>query len=206
MNLDDSGPQPPFPTPSTTAEPPYNINPFSPTILTVFQRPKSPPSCIVRGAWTEAEDESLRGAVCCLGAKKWSEVCAFVPSRTGKQCRERWPNQLAPGIKKGPSEVWDDRAIFEKRRELGNKWATIVRLLPGRIPGVLQADGTLDCANRVRSAQTSSQGQWSRPCWTPTRGRLTSDIGTPTPSLCGCHLYFSHCNYDTSVIKFPGVD
>jgi hypothetical protein len=31
-------------------------------------------------------------------------------------------------------------------------------------------------------------------------------IGTPTPSLCGYHLYFSHCNYDTSVIKFPGVD
>jgi hypothetical protein len=31
-------------------------------------------------------------------------------------------------------------------------------------------------------------------------------IGTPAPSLCGHHLYFSHCNYDTSVTKFPGVE
>jgi hypothetical protein len=36
--------------------------------------------------------------------------------------------------------------------------------------------------------------------------RWSELIGTPAPSLCGYHLYFSHCNYDTNVTKFPGVE
>jgi hypothetical protein len=139
MNSEDSRFQTSFPTLSMKPQPPCGIGPVSLLIVTVLPRPKSPPaSCIVRGAWTEAEDENLRQAVSRLGNKKWSDICRDVPSRTGKQCRERWFNQLAPGVNKGPFEVWEDRLIFEKQRELGNKWARIAALLPGRSVGSIK--------------------------------------------------------------------
>lgn len=35
------------------------------------------------------------------GIKHWGKIAAALPTRTGKQCRERWHNQLDPAINKG---------------------------------------------------------------------------------------------------------
>ena len=47
---------------------------------------------------------------------------------TGKQCRERWHNQLDPNIKK---EVWseeEDRILLQAHTELGNHWVEISKV------------------------------------------------------------------------------
>lgn len=55
-----------------------------------------------------------------------------MPGRTGKQCRERFHNHLDVGIKKGDWTEEEDRIILVLQREIGNQWAKITKLLPGR--------------------------------------------------------------------------
>ena len=43
--------------------------------------------------WTDEEDAKLATAVELHGAR-WSTIAEHVPGRTGKQCRERWKNQV----------------------------------------------------------------------------------------------------------------
>ena len=85
-----------------------------------------------RGAWTQQEDEQLINAVHQLGAKKWTDIAKFVPTRTSKQCRERWHHRLDPELKREPFEAWEDQVIIEKQAEIGNRWALIAHQLPGR--------------------------------------------------------------------------
>ena len=85
-----------------------------------------------RGAWTQQEDEQLMAAVSQLGPKKWIDIAKFVPTRTSKQCRERWHHRLDPQIKHEPFEPWEDRVIIEKQQEIGNRWSVIAQQLPGR--------------------------------------------------------------------------
>ena len=60
------------------------------------------------------------------------DIAKFVPSRTSKQCRERWVQRLAPSIKHEPFEPWEDKLIIEKQAEIGNRWSVIAQSLPGR--------------------------------------------------------------------------
>ena len=56
-----------------------------------------------KGPWTIEEDKIVRD--CVLAASidkvKWREVANLLPGRLGKQCRERWYNQLDPNINPG---------------------------------------------------------------------------------------------------------
>ena len=52
--------------------------------------------------------------------------------RNGKQCRERWVNFLNPEIKKDPFSLEEDIYLLQRRLEIGNKWAEIIKQMPGR--------------------------------------------------------------------------
>ena len=45
---------------------------------------------VIKGPWSETEDEQLRALVVELGAQHWSEIANRMVNRTGKQCRERY--------------------------------------------------------------------------------------------------------------------
>ncbi|CAH0378816.1 unnamed protein product [Pelagomonas calceolata] len=93
------------------------------------------PSFFSRGGWTPELDGALKKLVEEHGAKKWDAIAAAMPRRcgkTGKQCRERWVNELDPAISKAPFTVDEVRTMLVEHHKRGNRWAEIARMLPGR--------------------------------------------------------------------------
>jgi hypothetical protein len=62
----------------------------------------------------------------------WSTISNKMGNRTGKQCRERYHNHLKPDIWKGTWSQDEDDLLNESQRTMGNQWAKIAKLLPGR--------------------------------------------------------------------------
>jgi len=86
----------------------------------------------VKKPWLLTEDNQLRELIEQHGTGNWTNIAEFLPGRSGKQCRERWHNHLNPGIKKGEWTPEEDKIIVTMQRVLGNQWAKITKMLPGR--------------------------------------------------------------------------
>mmetsp|Transcript_7912 Transcript_7912/g.12029 ORF Transcript_7912/g.12029 Transcript_7912/m.12029 type:complete len:1127 (-) Transcript_7912:197-3577(-) len=82
--------------------------------------------------WSQAEDDELARLVAERGPRRWPSIAAAMSGRSGKQCRERWHNQLDPSVSKAPFSVDEVRTILIEHHKQGNRWAQISRLLPGR--------------------------------------------------------------------------
>ncbi|KAM6920655.1 uncharacterized protein PEZ65_012577 [Lycodopsis pacificus] len=87
---------------------------------------------LVKGPWTKEEDERVLKLVQTFGVKRWSLIAKQMLTRNGKQCRERWHNHLNPTVKKSSWTLAEDLTICQVQQLLGNRWADISKMLPGR--------------------------------------------------------------------------
>ena len=88
--------------------------------------------------WTEEEDNKLIEIITNQGVGKWTSVGAKFEGRTGKQCRERWHNHLAPDVKKEEWSEEEDRIILFSQRKYGNVWSMIAQRIPGRTDNAIK--------------------------------------------------------------------
>ena len=85
-----------------------------------------------RRPWDTREDEKLRALVTEHGTQQWALIASEMDGRNGKQCRERWHNQLDTNLSKDGWSEEEDRILLEGQNQHGNKWAEIAKMLPGR--------------------------------------------------------------------------
>ena len=83
--------------------------------------------------WTTSQDDELRRLVSLYGNKNWNRIGNMIEGgKTGKQCRERWHNQLDPLINKAPWTEEEEKVLLEAHARCGNQWAEIAKMIPSR--------------------------------------------------------------------------
>lgn len=87
---------------------------------------------LIKGSWAKEEDFLLSSWVQENGANNWAGCAKIITGRNGKQCRERWYNNLDPNIIKGQWTKVEDQLIFHFVKTMGPRWSMIAQALPGR--------------------------------------------------------------------------
>jgi iron-sulfur cluster repair protein YtfE (RIC family) len=162
----------------------YHRYPIPPSLLPI----PSPPLlyhrwhrlklCAVKGNFTREEDHVLMSmAGDPQPSNNWREIASLLPGRSGKQCRDRWCNVLDPRRKRSKWTQEEDAVVLEAYQRLGNSWAAIQQLLPGRTQ--LQVRDRLRTIVRRSQASARAGGTAGAALAGSTAGRLQPHPGGP---------------------------
>jgi hypothetical protein len=82
--------------------------------------------------WTPEEDQCLENMVAQYGTTNWAIIATSLLGRSGKQCRERWTNQLNPTLNRDEWTAQEDAILIAQQKVHGNSWSRIGQFLPRR--------------------------------------------------------------------------
>ncbi|TKA24880.1 hypothetical protein B0A50_06609 [Salinomyces thailandicus] len=85
-----------------------------------------------RGPWSQTEDQYLLHLVNLHGAHNWVRISSTIQTRSPKQCRERYHQNLKPNLNHDPITPEEGLLIEQMVGEMGKRWAEIARRLRGR--------------------------------------------------------------------------
>jgi Myb-like DNA-binding protein FlbD len=111
------------------AQPHYSA-PSQPTQIPIqpAQRPEHR-----RGPWSQQEDSLLMDLVQGMDkVENWVKISEQIRTRSAKQCRERYHQNLKPSLSHQPISREEGEMILQLVNELGPKWAEIARRLHNR--------------------------------------------------------------------------
>ncbi|GMI68390.1 hypothetical protein HRI_000508300 [Hibiscus trionum] len=141
---------------------------------------------VVKGQWTPQEDRLLIQLVSRYGTKRWSQIAKLLDERVGKQCRERWHNHLRPDIKKDSWSEEEDMILIAAHREMGNKWAEIAKILPGRSENTIKNHWNA-AKRRQNSRRKARDGTSPEPSLLQNYIKSISSTSTSTPPVTTQH-------------------
>lgn len=160
-----------------------------------------------RGPWSQAEDNYLIQLVHTQGALNWVRVAQLIGSRSPKQCRERYHQNLKPSLNHEPISPEEGLLIERLVAEMGKRWAEIARRLDGRSDNAVKNwwNGSMNRRRRLvvrRRAATPCPHQYDERTepWSFARpraalqhtltvtsdyspNRIHTDISLPSPSV-----------------------
>lgn len=90
------------------------------------------------------------------GAHNWVRISAMMQSRSPKQCRERYYQNLKPGLRHDPITAEEGFIITQMVSEMGHRWADISRRLVGRSDNTIKNWWNGRINQRRRSARRLS--------------------------------------------------
>lgn len=86
--------------------------------------------------WTSTEDQILREQVEAQqaegGGADWCQIALALPGRTNKDCRKRWYNSVAEGLKKGQWSSSEDRLLIRGVHRYGSQWTKVATCVSSR--------------------------------------------------------------------------
>lgn len=85
-----------------------------------------------RGPWSPEEDKKLMELILVFGPTNWIRISNNLVTRSPKQCRERYHQNLKPSLNRTPISVEEGELIEQLVAKYGKKWAEIARHLNGR--------------------------------------------------------------------------
>ncbi|KAI1205995.1 Homeodomain-like protein [Annulohypoxylon truncatum] len=111
-----------------------------------------------RGPWSQREDELLKHYVAVQGPLCWVRISAQIGTRSSKQCRERYHQNLKPSLNHNPISTEEGAQIEEMVSKIGKRWAEIARSLDNRSDNAVKNwwNGSMNRRRRLLRRQNST--------------------------------------------------